>query len=611
MAETADRNLLVGILAVQLDFITRDQLIAAMNVWVLNKSRTLDEILREQDALGDDTHELLKALVRKHLQLHDDDPQKSLGSLSTIGALRKDLKSIADPEIDMTLTAVSANTGVADRGSEASIPVGAAASGGPRFRVLRPHAKGGLGEVFVAQDEELRREVALKEIQRRFADDHDRRARFTLEAEITGGLEHPGIVPVYGLGHYSDGRPFYAMRFIRGHSLKEAIERFHTGQRSETEDAVEFRKLVGRFIDVCDAIEYAHSRGVLHRDLKPGNIMLGKYGETLVVDWGLAKTVESRQMSRKPEEPTLQPSSNTGSAPTQMGSAMGTPAYMSPEQAEGRIDELDATSDVYNLGATLYCLLCGKPPFAREDLDATLGKVKRGEFPAPCSVNPGIPRPLEAICLKAMALHREHRYQSPHELSEDLEHWLADEPVRAFQEGIVTRVGRWMRHHRNWVVSGAVALVLVAAVSIVAVALIHEKRVIAVRLAHEKEHLRQKEEVARKEAERLARESQHRFNQVRELANTFIFDVHDRIASLQGSTPARQFLVETGLSLMFDCEATGDDGAKEALWLLAQRRLDVRLAWSQAMHGGQFVGRQPESLTGEEWDGVIRPAIAR
>ncbi len=164
-----------------------------------------------------------------------------------------------------------------------------------RFVPLRPHARGGLGEVFVARDGELGREVALKAIQARFADDVHNQARFVREAQITGNLEHPGIVPVYGLGRAPDGRPYYAMRFIVGESLDAAIERFHGADkpgRDPGERSVALLHLLNRFKAVCHAVDYAHSRGVLHRDLKPSNVMLGPHGETLVVDWGLAKHIE-------------------------------------------------------------------------------------------------------------------------------------------------------------------------------------------------------------------------------------------------------------------------------------------------------------------------------
>jgi len=232
--------------------------------------------------------------------------------------------------------------------------------------------------VFVANGQELNREVALKEIQSQFADDTDSRSRFVLEAEVTGGLEHPGIVPVFGLGQYDDGRPYYAIRFIKGDSLKDAITAFHNNNNDqcESERSLQLRQLLGRFIDVCQAISYAHSRGVLHRDLKPGNIMLGKYGETFVVDWGLAKVAgRNESASATDREQTLQPQSGSGVAATMMGSAIGTPAYMPIEQAVGRLNELGPASDVYRLGATLYHLLTGDSPFKGKDLITTLKDV--------------------------------------------------------------------------------------------------------------------------------------------------------------------------------------------------------------------------------------------
>ena len=335
---------------------------------------------------------------------------------------------------------------------------------GRRFRVLRPHAKGGIGEVFVAHDEELHRDVALKEIQGRYADDPESRSRFLVEAEITGGLEHPGIVPVYGLGQYADGRPFYAMRLIRGDSLKQAIERFHRPEAKRLpagERALELRRLLGRFVAVCEAIAYAHSRGVLHRDLKPGNVMLGKYGETLVIDWGLAKPVGGPAGQDGAAEEPLRPASAADSSPTQMGTAIGTPSFMSPEQAAGRLDQLGPASDVYSLGATLYCLLTGKPPFSGPEV---LQKVQRGDFPRPRQVRRDIPRALEAVCLKAVALRPQDRYPTPRALAADVEKWLADEPTTAYREPWRVRLGRWVRR-RQTLAAGLAAGLLVAIVA--------------------------------------------------------------------------------------------------------------------------------------------------
>ena len=350
-----------------------------------------------------------------------------------------------------------------------------------RFPVLRPHAKGGLGEVFVANDTELNREVALKEIQSRFADDPNSRARFVLEAEITGGLEHPGIVPVYGLGVYDDGRPFYAMRFIKGDSLKEATDKFHQstgspGGNKAVFEGREFRQLITRFLDVCNAIEYAHSRGVLHRDLKPDNVMLGNYGETLVVDWGLAKATGHDVAVGNGDESILMPSSGSGSNATQMGSAIGTPAFMSPEQAAGQIDRLDSATDIYSLGATLYYLLTGQTPISGKDSSKWKTAIIGGEIESPRERIGSIPKPVDAICRKAMRLQPGDRYGTANELALDIEQWLADESVSAYEDSFVERSARFLRRNRSWTMAMAASLILISVVSMLAAAWVNNAR---------------------------------------------------------------------------------------------------------------------------------------
>ncbi|MBI5759031.1 MAG: serine/threonine protein kinase [Planctomycetales bacterium] len=366
MNQPADRNLLFGILAVQMDFITREALIGAMQAWLFDKEKPLGQILVERGDLPQAKRELLEPLVNAHVEQHHGDPAQSLAALSSVSDIAAGLSQVPDDELQQTLSHLKSRRPATSE-TTAAASAEADTSGQQRFELLRPHAEGGLGKVWIAKDRELNREVAFKEIKPSHAEDSGSRGRFVLEAEITGGLEHPGIVPIYSLGHHDNGRPFYAMRFIRGDSLKEAIQQFHSavttratnsdpnaptvigqnpvqssvatvarpwdevdtspprsGERGyasrEAFASVEFRQLLGRFVDVCNAIEYAHSRGVLHRDLKPGNIMLGKYGETLVVDWGLAKATGKADQFRDSEEATLMPSSGSGVEATQIGS---------------------------------------------------------------------------------------------------------------------------------------------------------------------------------------------------------------------------------------------------------------------------------------------------
>ncbi len=462
MSAAADRHLLFGLLALQNGLIQQTQLVAAFHAWTCNKSRSLADHLLDRGDLDADDRGAVEALVARHLKRHGGGVEQSLAAIPASRAVRVSLAALGEPEIEATLARVArskngpvteAENGDPER--TAGLSVGESTSDGQRFRVLRPYARGGLGEVFVALDAELHREVALKQILEKHADDPTSRQRFVAEAEITGGLEHPGVVPVYGLGSYGDGRPYYAMRFINGDSLKEAIEHF---QQRRGPRELELRKLLRRFLDVCNAIDYAHSRGVIHRDIKPANIIVGKYGETLVVDWGLAKAIGRADHSAV--EQTLVPSSG-GSSETLRGSALGTPAYMSPEQACGDLDRLGPRTDVYSLGATLYCVLTGKPPFEGEDIGVILRAVQQGHFPRPSQLAPSFDKALEAICLKAMATKPEDRYPTPKALADDIERWEADEPVTAWREPVVRQARRWGRRHRTSVTAGAVAVLAI------------------------------------------------------------------------------------------------------------------------------------------------------
>ncbi len=363
-----------------------------------------------------------------------------------------------------------------------------------RFYVLRLLARGGIGQVMSAVDTELNREVAIKELQPDFAGNYAVRERFLREAEITGKLEHPGIVPVYGLGKDAGGRPFYAMRLVRGQSLQNALVEFHGDpNRNYLFTGVDFQKFLRRFLQVCETVAFAHSRSVIHRDLKPANILLGPFGETLVVDWGLARATgpdgpDSKSIEAPPADSQAYDIRESGGTPLPavanwanaitraQGELIGTPAFMSPEQAVGNARRVGPASDVYSLGATLYMLLTGQAPFVGSDVRDVLARVRDGDFTRPRDINRAIPIALEAVCLKAMALRPGDRYASPRDLADDLEHWLADEPVTAADEPLGARLARWGRRHRTHVFAGMLTLVLVTVVSLIAAGWINNER---------------------------------------------------------------------------------------------------------------------------------------
>jgi serine/threonine protein kinase len=287
---------------------------------------------------------------------------------------------------------------------------------GTKYRLLNELASGGMGTVYLAEDTELNRRVAIKVLHTPDLTS-DVRQRMVREAQIIAGLEHPGIVPVHDVGELADGRVFYAMKYVRGSRLDEYAA--HTESIGDR---------LRKFQSVCDAVAFAHAHGVIHRDLKPQNIMIGSFGEVLVLDWGVAKIL------RKPEHPVALEADTLikNTDDTRHGTIIGTRNYMSPEQSRGEINELDERSDVYSLGAVLYFLLTNKAPATTR----------------PRTLNPKVSKPAEAVCLKAMSLEREARYATAAELSTEVGRLLDAEPVSAYRESLVEKAGRWAGKNR-------------------------------------------------------------------------------------------------------------------------------------------------------------------
>jgi serine/threonine-protein kinase len=450
----ADRNLLFGVIALQTDAVTRTQFIDGCALWASQKERRLADVFSERGWITPEDRADVERLVDRKLRRHGGDVQASLAELAGDG-VRQSLANVDDPEIQWSIAGSGAPQGHVLLSTLAYTP-----ETRERYTLTRLHAQGGIGQVWLARDADLGRDVALKELRPEQAKNPVVWSRFMEEAKITGQLEHPNIVPVHELVGQGEGRtPFYTMRFVKGRTLGEAIRDYHAQLAEGKAGALEFRSLLGAFLGVCNAIAYAHSRGVLHRDLKPNNVVLGDYGEVIVLDWGLAKLVDRVEETLTPAV-ALAPEPDRGE--TMQGQVLGTPAYMSPEQAQGRWDLVDRRTDVYGLGAILYEILSGKMPFEGDGAAEILRKVATELPAAPRRVGPATSPALEAVCLKALAKRPEERYASARDLADEVRHYLADEPVTAYPERVPVRLARWARRHRTLVT--ATALLLVAAV---------------------------------------------------------------------------------------------------------------------------------------------------
>lgn len=326
---------------------------------------------------------------------------------------------------------------------------------GTKYRIVEPIGEGGMGIVFVARDVELEREVALKVVK---DSNFDAAAaglvravqRMFREARILAQLEHPGIVPVHDVGTLADGRIFYVMKLVRGRRLDQYFD-----------ESATITDRLRVFERICETVAFAHAHGVVHRDLKPQNIMVGPFGEVVVLDWGVAKVLRKdgppeaendiEPGAAAPQsEPVPHDPDRTHTRRTEQGAVIGTPSYMSPEQARGETQLIDERTDVFALGAILYFLLTGKAPFEHGNI-YHIRDLWAWPVQSPRHINKSTPRALAAICLKSLAAAPNDRYQSAKELMEDIARHLAGEPVTAYRENILERLERWSWKYRTFI----------------------------------------------------------------------------------------------------------------------------------------------------------------
>ncbi len=536
----SERNLLFGVVAFQNGVVDADGLTETCADWAAEPTLPLADLLVDRGLLTVEQRTEVERAVEIELNAHGNDPHATLAATidgRSVEAIREAATSKASLEGKLDLPQVQ----------EGHVLLGKLSPGEQesreRYTLTHLHAKGGMGRVWLARDTSLGRQIALKELRPDQADNSIVCSRFLYEAKVTAQLEHPGIVPVYEMG---EGQvPYYTMRFVRGRTLSEAIRALHKKRAAGEASTVEKVGLLTTFVAVCHAVAYAHSRGIIHRDLKGQNVVLGNFGEVMVLDWGLAKRVgpgkqddgtvgddglatnaqggaaavdselatlatdgavgnedSARTLPDKHDlhsapasspgsgssangsvSHRIDPGSNSGtdhrsgSSPgpqinresgagpegTMQGQLLGTPAYMAPEQAQGRHDLVDERTDVYGLGAILYEILTGRPPFIAPKTSEIIRKVCQEAPTPPCQIVETVSPGLEAVCLRALSKTPAERYASASELAQEIQRHMADEPVKAYAEPWSARAQRWMRRHKR-LVTGVAALLCTATI---------------------------------------------------------------------------------------------------------------------------------------------------
>jgi serine/threonine protein kinase len=540
-----ERNLLFGVVAFQNGTVDADRLAETCAAWVAEPSQPLANMFVSRGLMTDEQKTEVEKVVAHELEAHGGDPQATLAATMD-GRSREAIREISAAD-----RALEAHLNLPPQAQSGHVVLGALSPTDEpreRYTLTHLHAKGGMGRVWLARDGALGRQIALKELRPDQADNSIVTSRFLYEAKITAQLEHPGIVPVYELGE--GDAPYYTMRFVRGRTLSEATRAYHKKRAAGDADSVAKVELLTAFVNVCHAVAYAHSRGIIHRDLKGQNVVLGDFGEVMVLDWGLAKRVGPDQQAdgsehveasvadpapgpvpapaavvdddplnavtcdtgasdddgaTLPESHDIRSAMGSNSAPhtngsfkdgshpgsngssahrtggpagrqthresgagpdgTMQGQLLGTPAYMAPEQAQGRHDLVDERTDVYGLGAILYEILTGRPPFIAPKTSEIIRKVCQEAPTPPRQILAEIPASLEGVCLKALKKASGDRYVTAAELAQEVQRYLADEPVQAYAEPWTSRLSRWARRHKT-AVSAAAALLVTATIAL-------------------------------------------------------------------------------------------------------------------------------------------------
>ena len=418
-----DRNLLFGVLALQAELIDATQFIEACLLWTTRKNECLADLLLGRGWIEPADRVHVDYLLERKVQKRGGNAHASLAAIPD--DIKRSLAAIPDDDIQRTLA------GGTLAAEEQVATIDHVPAHAERYCRRRLHATGGMGRLWVAHDSDLGRDVALKDLRPEHATHPALGARFLQEAKITGQLEHPGIIPVYELVCARDGRqPFYTMRFVRGRTLSASARDYHAKRLAGHADALELPALLNAFVMVCNTVAYAHSRGVIHRDLKGQNVIMGDFGEVVVLDWGLAKLVS------QPDDEAQAPAVvihevGVDSGHTVPGQALGTPPYMAPEQAVGRLDLIDQRTDVYGLGAMLYEILTGAPPFAGDSIGEVLRKVREEEPAAPRSLWAEVPSALGLVCMRALAKQPADRPAAAADLALAVQGWQEFERRKA------------------------------------------------------------------------------------------------------------------------------------------------------------------------------------